>query len=103
MCGGLAPGLEGLCDGGGINRIGHAAEAVLRCPVKFLRSLVAAGASGGRGRLLGLRFGTDMLDGVVGIGGFKPVRWPTGVRWEINTCTYNNVYMNKYECPVRQR
>lgn len=71
LCRGLAPSLKSLCDGCGIDRIRHAAEAFLWCPVKFLRSGVTVGESGGGGGgLLGLHFRLVMLDGVVYVGGF---------------------------------
>lgn len=52
----LAPALVGLCDGRRVGRVGHAAEAFLRAPVKVLRRVGALGGEGGRvgGRLLGL-------------------------------------------------
>lgn len=52
----LAPALVGFCDGRRVGRVGHAAEAFLRAPVKVLRRMGALGGEGGRGggRLLGL-------------------------------------------------
>lgn len=103
LCRGLAPSLKSLCDGGGINGIRHAAEAFLWHPVKFLRSGVAVGESGGGGgRLLGLSFRLVMLDGVVCVRAFKPGSRPTGDTME-NKYMNNNVYTNKYKCLFRQK
>lgn len=51
----LAPALVGLCDGGGVDRVAHAAEAFLRAPVKVRRRVGALGGEGGRGRSRFLR------------------------------------------------
>lgn len=85
LCWCLTPGLESLCYGGGVDRIGHAAEAFLWCLVKVLRSGVAVNkCGGGGGWLLLLCFRGVMLDGVVCVGGVKPASRSKGVMWKIN-------------------